>query len=103
MVDINRDFTRPLEGADDLLSRALLELREELRGYIETGADLVRDEAGEVVVEKTANTARAIEGEAVLLELIRDIEWHLRGSPWIGPAWLDEVIQHGAAWAGGAS
>ena len=103
-------FHRQASGAEDLLHRALFELRDVLAARIEAGSYLVAHATDAAIVPaRTARNRHAIEFESELIALIRDLQEFQAHSPfnanvpWEGPAWLDEIIAQGPDWAGEAS
>lgn len=83
--------------ADELLIQALRTLRETLAATIEGDSYLTSD--GDPVPAKIPENRDVIEQLFEEIALIREIEEHVC-KPYTGPAWLDEIIEQGPAWAG---
>lgn len=98
-------FHRQASGAEDLIHRALFELRGLLEAGIEGGCELVYADE-DYVPDRTPDNRGVIEAQAELISLIRDLQDFQAHSPfntnvpWEGPAWLDEIIAQGPDWAG---
>ena len=92
-------LARRVAIATALLARAVGEIRSDTRGYIEAGSDLCQDNDGNIAVVRNDDLRLSIEGEMGRIELIREIENFIGFPPVPGPAWFDEVIAQGPAWA----